>query len=47
MKESRDEKELRHAWTEWHDKCGTPLKEKYVKFVELSNEAAKLNGKSF
>ena len=44
LRESRNEEELRHVWTEWHDKCGTPIKEKFVRFVELGNKAAKLNG---
>ena len=45
MKESRDEKELRHVWTEWHNKCGSHvMKSSYQRFVELTNRAAKLNG---
>ncbi|XP_059351358.1 angiotensin-converting enzyme-like [Daphnia carinata] len=43
MAESRNEKELRHVWTEWHDKSGGPIKHKYKEFVEISNQAAKLN----
>lgn len=44
LKESRDEGELRHAWKEWHDKSGNPIRESYVRFVELANEVARLNG---
>lgn len=44
MRESRNEEELRHVWTEWHDKSGGPIKQTYKKFVEISNQAAKLNG---
>ena len=44
LAKSRNEEELRHVWTEWHDKSGKPIKEKYKQFVALNNEAAKLNG---
>lgn len=43
MKNSRDEKELRHVWIQWFDKSGGPIKESYTKFVELSNRAAQMN----
>lgn len=45
MRESRNEEELRHVWTQWHDKAGKPIKDKYKRFIELDNEAASLNGK--
>lgn len=41
---SRNEEELRHVWTQWRDVTGKPMKKLYERFVELSNEAAKLNG---
>jgi len=45
MRESRDEKELRHVWTEWHDRIGTEdMKRSYQRLVELTNQVAKLNG---
>ena len=44
LRESRNEQELRHVWTEWHDKSGRPIKDSYARFVELSYSAAKLNG---
>jgi len=47
LRESRNEQELRHVWTEWHDKSGRPIKDSYARFVELSNSAAKLNGTIF
>ena len=46
LKDSRNEEELRHVWTEWHDKSGKPIKDSYKRFVELENEAANLNGRS-
>lgn len=45
LKESRDEIELRHVWTEWHDKSGNDvMKRSYERFVVLSNRVAELNG---
>ena len=44
MKTSRDEEELRHVWIQWRNVTGRPIKEHYERFVELSNEAARLNG---
>jgi len=43
MKSSRNEEELRHVWTQWRDVTGKNMKQYYERFVELSNEAAKLN----
>lgn len=43
MKESRDERELRHVWTEWHDKSGGRIREYYEPFVEYANEVARLS----
>ncbi len=45
MEESRNEEELRHVWTEWHNKSGGPIKQLYKEFVKLSNQAAKINSK--
>lgn len=45
LSNSRDAKELAHYWREWHDKAGTPMKENFAKYVELSRKAAKLNSK--
>ncbi|XP_042865638.1 angiotensin-converting enzyme-like [Penaeus japonicus] len=44
MATSRDPDELRYLWRAWRDAAGRPLREKYTRFVELSNEAARLNG---
>jgi hypothetical protein len=42
MKESRDEKLLRHAWLEWHDKSGVEIRKFYKPYVEFSNEIARI-----
>lgn len=46
MKNSRNEEELRHVWTQWRNVSGRPIRQNYERFVELSNEAAQLNSKS-
>jgi hypothetical protein len=45
MSQSRDYDELLHYWQAWHEAVGPPLKNKYVRYVQLANQAAKLNGK--
>lgn len=40
---SRDPKELQHVWIEWRKAIGPKVKEMYQEYVELSNEAARLN----
>ena len=44
MSQSRDYDELLHYWQAWHEAVGPPLKIKYVRYVQLANQAAKLNG---
>jgi len=40
MAKSRDPDELLQAWTGWHT-IGRPMREDYVRFVELANEGAR------
>jgi peptidyl-dipeptidase A len=40
MAKSRDPKELRDIWTGWHQ-IGAPMRERYARFVELSNQGAR------
>jgi peptidyl-dipeptidase A len=40
MAQSRDPKELADMWAGWH-KVGAPMREKYARFVELSNQGAR------
>ncbi|KAG8175126.1 hypothetical protein JTE90_010533 [Oedothorax gibbosus] len=44
LAKSRDYDELTYVWQAWREVAGKPLREKYLRFVELSNEAARLNG---
>ena len=43
MAQSRDPKELQDLWVGWH-KIGAPMRDRYARFVELSNEGAKQLG---
>ena len=40
LAESRDPEELKRAWVGWH-RVSPPYKDKYVRFVELSNKGAR------
>jgi peptidyl-dipeptidase A len=40
MAKSRDPKQLADMWTGWH-KVGAPMRQRYVRFVELSNQGAR------
>ncbi|XP_033208266.1 angiotensin-converting enzyme-like isoform X2 [Belonocnema kinseyi] len=44
MAQSRDYDELMHYWQAWHEALGPPLKNKYMRYVQLANQASKLNG---
>ena len=47
MAQSRDYDELLHYWQAWHEAVGPPLKNKYIRYVQLANQAAKLNGENY
>ena len=40
MSESRDPKELQDLWVGWH-KVGVPMRQRYARFVDLSNQGAR------
>ncbi|KAJ8687257.1 hypothetical protein QAD02_023051 [Eretmocerus hayati] len=44
MSQSRDYDELLHYWQAWHEAIGPPTKYKFTRYVQLANQAAKLNG---
>ncbi|XP_073983474.1 angiotensin-converting enzyme-like [Rhodnius prolixus] len=44
MAHSRSYEEQLYAWRSWRDATGPKLKDKYIKYVELANEAARLKG---
>lgn len=41
---SRNYNELLHVWNEWRRVAGKPMKTKFLRYVELINEAARMNG---
>ena len=43
MAESRDPKELQDLWVGWH-KVGAPMRDRYARFVDLSNQGAREMG---
>lgn len=44
LMDSRNYDELLHVWNEWRKVAGKPMKNNYQRYVELLNEAARLNG---
>ena len=46
MEKSRDPEELKYYWMEWYTELGRQNKKKYFDYVELRNEAAKLNSET-
>jgi peptidyl-dipeptidase A len=42
--QSKDANELAHMWQQWHEETGRPLRSKFIRYVELSNDAARMNG---
>lgn len=43
MATSKNYDELKYTWEQWHNKSGALMRKDYKKYVETSNEAAKLN----
>lgn len=44
MAHSRNSEELTHIWKEYHDKIGPSMKNKFMRYVQLANQAARMNG---
>ena len=44
---SRNPDELRHVWVEWRRATGEQVRSSFEHYVALSNEAARLNSKSY
>jgi len=45
MSHSRDYDEQLHVWRAWRDAVGPLIRNKYIRYVQLANHAARLNGK--
>ncbi|XP_041970579.1 angiotensin-converting enzyme-like [Aricia agestis] len=41
---SNDAEELKYTWLEWHKAAGAPSRQDFTEYVQMDNEAAKLNG---
>ncbi|PRD34939.1 UNVERIFIED_CONTAM: Angiotensin-converting enzyme [Trichonephila clavipes] len=41
---SRNYAELKHIWAQWRDVTGKKMKDMFLRYIELSNDAACLNG---
>ncbi|KAM3956774.1 angiotensin-converting enzyme-like isoform 2-T2 [Aphomia sociella] len=41
---SEDPEELKYTWLEWHKAAGAPSRGNFTEYVQMDNEAAKLNG---
>ncbi|KAK9512877.1 hypothetical protein O3M35_001195 [Rhynocoris fuscipes] len=44
MAHSRSYEEQLYAWRSWRDATGPKLKDRFIRYIELANEAARLNG---
>ena len=44
MSKSRDPEELQYYWEQWRKQTGQKMVDQYKQFIDLYNEAAKLNG---
>lgn len=44
IENSRNEEELRHVWSEWREKVGPPIRNTFMRYVDLANQAAELHG---
>lgn len=44
LKTSTNYYELKHVWSAWRDETGKKMKKSFIRYAELSNEAACLNG---
>ncbi|XP_055544079.1 angiotensin-converting enzyme-like [Wyeomyia smithii] len=44
MESSRIEPELRHYWLSWHEKTGPPVKNTFMRYIDLANQAAERHG---
>ncbi|KAI4468733.1 angiotensin-converting enzyme [Holotrichia oblita] len=44
MEHSRNSDELLHVWREWHDKTGPPMKNKFMRYIQIANQASRMTG---
>lgn len=44
METSRTEIELKYTWEAWREQIGPPIKNSFMRYIDLVNQAARLNG---
>ncbi|XP_037034522.1 angiotensin-converting enzyme-like isoform X2 [Bradysia coprophila] len=44
MEVSRNQDELLYIWAAYHEKVGSPLKNSFMRYVDLANQAARIHG---
>lgn len=44
MENSRSEPELRYVWSQWSEKTGPPIKNTFMRYLDLANQAAERHG---
>lgn len=44
MENSRSEPELRYVWSQWCEKTGPPIKNTFMRYLDLANQAAERHG---
>ncbi|EDS43840.1 angiotensin-converting enzyme [Culex quinquefasciatus] len=44
METSKVEPELKHYWTAWREKSGPPVKNTFMRYIDLANQAAERHG---
>lgn len=44
MELSRNEPELKYVWEAWREKIGPPIRNSFMRYIDLSNQAAQQNG---
>lgn len=44
METSKLEPELKHYWTAWREKSGPPVKNTFMRYIDLANQAAERHG---
>lgn len=45
MANSDNPEELKHVWVEWRKVTGAKVRDLFAQYVDLSNDAARLNSK--
>lgn len=47
MEKSRNENELRYVWSEWREKVGPPVRNTFMRYLDLANQAAERHGEYY